>query len=65
MTGEKKRVEVCYSPNQWHLYKKDYEIAVVIDVLRATSAICAAVENGVTILPVSSLEEAKVYQDKG
>ena len=65
MTGEKKRVEVCYSPNQWHLYKKDYEIAVVIDVLRATSAICAAVENGVTILPVSSLKEAKAYQDKG
>ncbi len=65
MTGEKKRVEVCYSPSQWHLYKNNYEIAVVIDVLRATSAICTAVENGVTIVPVSSVEEAKDYQNKG
>lgn len=61
----KKRVEVCYSPSQWHLYKKDYDIAVVIDVLRATSAICTAVENGVTIIPVSSVEQAKVYQNEG
>ncbi len=61
----KKRVEVCYSPSQWHLYKKDYEIAVVIDVLRATSAICTAVENGISILPVSSVEEAKAFQEKG
>jgi len=65
MSEGKKRVEVCYSPSQWHLYKKDYDIAVVIDVLRATSAICTAAENGVTIIPVSSVEEAKKYQKKG
>ncbi len=61
----KKRVEVCYSPSQWHLYKNDYEIAVVIDVLRATSAICTAVQNGISILPVSSVEQAKAFQKDG
>ncbi len=65
MSMEKKRVEVCFSPSQWHLYKNEYEIAVVIDVLRATSAICTAVENNITIIPVSSVEEAKAYQEKG
>jgi len=65
MNSEKKRVEVCFSPSQWKLYSNDYDIAVVIDVLRATSAICTAVDNGVSILPVSTVEEAKVLQEKG
>jgi 2-phosphosulfolactate phosphatase len=38
----------------------------VIDVLRATSAICAAFDNGVkAVIPVATIEEAKAYQDKG
>ncbi len=65
MSQGKKRVEVCYSPSQWPLYKNNYDIAVVIDVLRATSAICTAVQNGVTILPVSSVEQAQVFQKQG
>jgi len=65
MIEGKKRVEVCYSPSQWHLYKNDYEIAVVIDVLRATSAICTAVQNGINILPVSSVDQAKAFQNQG
>jgi len=60
------RVEVCFSPNLFPLHAENYEIVVVIDVLRATSAICAGFENGVkSIIPVSTVEEAKAYQDNG
>lgn len=63
---ERKQVEVCFSPKQFELYKDDYEICVVIDVLRATSAICAGIENGVSeIIPVSTIEEAQAFKDKG
>lgn len=62
----KKFVEVCFSPNLYQLHKGDAEIVVVIDVLRATSAICAAFENGVkSIIPISTLEEAFEYKRKG
>lgn len=62
----RKRVEVCFSPYLFPLYKDDFEIIVVIDVLRATSAICAAFHYGVKeIIPVSTIEEAQEYQRKG
>lgn len=59
-------VEVCFSPNDYHLYKSEHEIVVVIDVLRATSAIVAGMANGLeAIIPVSTLEEALEYKAKG
>lgn len=62
----RKRVEVCFSPRQFELYKADFDICVVIDVLRATTAICTALEHGVEgIIPVASLEEAMAYRDQG
>ena len=64
--SEKSKIEVCYSPQSFDLYKTEFEIIVVIDVLRATSAICAAFDNGVKgLIPVSTIEEAKAYQEKG
>ncbi|MCB9222662.1 MAG: 2-phosphosulfolactate phosphatase [Crocinitomicaceae bacterium] len=63
---ERKKVEVCFSPYLFPLYKEEFEIIVVIDVLRATSAICAAFQNGVKeLIPVSTVEEAQDYQKKG
>jgi 2-phosphosulfolactate phosphatase len=60
------RIEVCFSPRDYELYKGDYEIIVVIDVLRATTAICAGIANGVkAIIPVDSVEKAKEYKEKG
>lgn len=60
------RVEVCFSPCDFHQYEEGFDLIVVIDVLRATSAICTAIENGIKgIIPVSSLEEAREYQKKG
>jgi 2-phosphosulfolactate phosphatase len=66
MDDTRPRVEVCFSPNLYQLHKEDAEIVVVIDVLRATSAICAAFHYGVkAIIPVMTVEEAREYQAKG
>jgi len=60
------RIEVCFSPGEYHLYEAEFDLVVVIDVLRATSAICTAMEYGVKeIIPVASVEEAKEWQAKG
>jgi 2-phosphosulfolactate phosphatase len=62
----KKKIEVCLSPRDFDLYKEGFEIIVVIDVLRATSAICAGIANGVkSIIPVDSIEKALEYKKKG
>jgi 2-phosphosulfolactate phosphatase len=56
------RVEVCFMPGQYPLYAQDMGIVVVIDVLRATSAMVAAFEHGVDrIIPVATVEEAARY----
>ncbi|MEZ4800704.1 MAG: 2-phosphosulfolactate phosphatase [Flavobacteriales bacterium] len=64
--ADRKLVEVCYTPGQYHLYKENFDIVVVVDVLRATSAIASALHYGVEkIIPISSVEEALEYQQKG
>jgi len=41
-------------------------VTVVVDILRATTSICAAIACGVkSVIPVSSLEEAKELKQKG
>lgn len=66
MMDKRKTVEVCFSPNDYSLYKADHEIVVVIDVLRATTAIVAGIANGLeSIIPVASLEEAFKYKAEG
>lgn len=66
MQSERPRIEACYTPREFQQYEKGFELIVVIDVLRATSAICAAIENGVKgIIPVDSVEEAREYLKKG
>lgn len=60
------RIEVCFSPGDYHLYEQDFDLVVVLDVLRATSAICTAMEYGVgQIIPVATLEEARSYKEQG
>ena len=59
-------VEVCFSPEQYSLHGNNFDIVVVIDVLRATSVICTAFHYGVKkIIPISSIEEAYIYLKKG
>ena len=66
VTSRLNRVEVCFAPCDFHQYEEGFDLIVVIDVLRATSAICTAIEHGVKgIIPLATLEEAKEYQEKG
>ncbi len=66
MKDERKRVEVCFTPGEYTYFKGEFEIVVVIDVLRATSAICTAFQYGVAaIIPVPTLEEALAYKQQG
>ena len=66
MLDQRKRIEVCFTPGEYAYYKDEFEIVVVIDVLRATSAICAAFDNGIlSIIPVPTIEEALEYKKKG
>lgn len=63
---QKKLVEVCFTPDIYDYFENKFEIVVVIDVLRATSAICSAIHSGVnSIIPVSTVEEALAYKEKG
>ena len=66
-TGHPRCIEVCLTPKLFsEIQTKDHFIVVLVDILRATTSICAAFENGVqTILPVATLEEAKVMKEKG
>ncbi len=65
-TNTRKCIEVCFTPGEYDYFKGKHEIVVVIDVLRATTAICAAFDNGIkSIIPVSTLEEALEYKAKG
>jgi 2-phosphosulfolactate phosphatase len=62
----KKNVEVCFTPAIYDTFRNDEAIVVVVDILRATSAIVTAFMNGVErIIPVATLEEARDYKAKG
>lgn len=61
-------IETIISPATFHLYEEGVENknVVVIDILRATTTICTAFDNGATeILPVSKPEDASALQALG
>ncbi len=59
-------IQTCYSPALFPLFKEENAIVVVVDVLRATSAICTAIHHGVDkMIPVAGLEEARKYKAEG
>jgi 2-phosphosulfolactate phosphatase len=59
-------IEVCLSPLLFDTYKNPDAVVVVVDILRATSAICSAFENGArSLIPVATIDEARKYKDKG
>jgi 2-phosphosulfolactate phosphatase len=60
------KLETCFSPSLFESESHLDSIVVIIDVLRASSAICTAFANGVaSIIPVTGVEEAKDYKSKG
>ena len=66
-SGHSHKVEVVFSPALFPVYFENTDCTVVvIDVFRATSAICAAFESGIkSLIPVATMEEAIVYKQKG
>jgi 2-phosphosulfolactate phosphatase len=60
-------IEVCFSPKLFpEILTKENYIVVLVDILRATTTICTAFENGVrAIIPVATIEEAKQLKDQG
>ncbi len=66
MNSSKRKIEVCFTPALYPDFKNDNAIVVIVDILRATSAIITAFINGVnSIIPVATLEEALEYKNKG
>lgn len=62
----KRKIEVCFSPELFPFHANPNAHVVVIDILRATSAICSAFANGAkAIIPVPSINEAKKLKDQG
>jgi 2-phosphosulfolactate phosphatase len=62
----KNKIDTCFSPHLYPVYADTESIVVVIDVFRATSAICVAFHNGADkIIPVASVEEAMQYKQQG
>lgn len=66
MTEGKRKVEVCFSPAMFADFRNDDAVVVIVDILRATSAIVTAFMNGARhIIPVATLGEALEYKKKG
>jgi 2-phosphosulfolactate phosphatase len=62
----KRKLETCFAPGLYRPDEHVNSIVVIIDILRASSAICTAFANGaVSILPVADAGEAKAYKSKG
>lgn len=66
MEKTKNRLEVCLSPAIYDKHADDRNIVVIVDVLRATSSICAAIHNGVkNLIPVATVDEARAMKQQG
>jgi 2-phosphosulfolactate phosphatase len=61
-----RNLETCFAPGLYRPEDHVNSIVVIIDILRASSAICTAFANGaVSILPVADAAEAREYKSKG
>jgi len=66
MASPLRKLETCFSPALYEPELHEGAIVVVIDILRASSAICTAFANGArAIIPVSGVDEAREYKSKG
>ena len=66
MESPRNKLEVVFSPDLFKYYENPEANVVIVDILRATSAICTAFQNGVSqIIPVPTREEARKYKHEG
>lgn len=62
----KHSIEVCLSPALFEYHANKDSIAVMIDTLRASSAICSAFANGAEkLVPVSTIDKARKKKNEG
>mgnify|MGYP005838060653 CR=1 FL=1 len=62
----KHNIEVCLSPALFEYHFDSDSIAVIVDTLRATSAICSAFANGAEkLIPVATVEQAREMKSQG
>lgn len=62
----KRILETCFSPALYEPETHSDSIVVIIDILRASSAICTAFANGASaIIPVAEASVAKEYKSRG
>lgn len=62
---DKATLEVCLTPGLLPLYPVDDKVVVVIDVLRATTTMCVALDQGAEkVIPVETIEECLTYKGK-
>lgn len=61
------KVDVCFSPALYPYYSESNDkIVVIVDIFRATTTMCAALNNGAkAIISVASVEEAEAYKAQG
>jgi 2-phosphosulfolactate phosphatase len=61
-----KKIEICFTPALYNLYHNTEANVVVIDIMRATTSICAAFAAGADkIIPVGTVEDAKKMKEAG
>lgn len=60
-------IETCFSTALFpHILTKENFLVVIVDILRATTAICTAFKNGaLEVLPVAAIEETRKYKPLG
>ena len=66
LPSDYRKIDACFSPYLYPVYADKESIVVVIDVFRATSAICVAFHHGAEkLIPVATVEEAMEYKQQG
>ena len=61
----KRNIDLCLTPSMIDLFDLSRKQVIIIDVFRATSAMCVFLNNGgKEVVPVSTIEEAKKYKNK-
>lgn len=66
MQTKNPKIEVCFSPIIFPYHNSDNCIVLVVDILRATTAICAAFHNGVNrVIPIADVSNIAKYKENG
>ena len=59
-------VDICLSPKLYEYHRKDEQVVVLVDVIRASTSMCVAFSNKVNkIIPVETVEIALEYKKRG